>query len=311
MNRRDLLRAGLAATVCCSIGRTLGAPAKKRVVFVAGPGSHGYGNHDFEAGSKYLAHCLNKTGRFDCTVLKGWPKDTSVFANADAVIIFCDGLKKHVINGHESVLDDLSKRGVGLGFLHYATVVPKGKQGEAMLRWAGGYYEPWWSVNPFWTAEFKKFTKHPVTRGVKPFAIHDEWYYHMRFRPEMKGVTPVLTAVPPESTRKRKHGPHSGNPTVQSRTGMAEHLSWVSENEGGSRGFGFTGGHYHWNWGNNQLRKLTLNAIAWLSKADVPPQGIASVEPGVDELAAFIRSKPPANWNRSVWDKKLRKWNQK
>ena len=39
-------------------------------------------------------------------------------------------------------------------------------------------------------------TDHPITRGVKPFAADDEWYYHMRFREGMSGVTPILTAMP-------------------------------------------------------------------------------------------------------------------
>ena len=57
----------------------------------------------------------------------------------------------------------------------------------------GGYFEMYHSVNPHWTAKFDSFPDHPITRGVKPFAINDEWYYHMRFRPEMKGVTPILS----------------------------------------------------------------------------------------------------------------------
>jgi len=40
-----------------------------------------------------------------------------------------------------------------------------------------------WSVNPHWTAKYEKFPDHPISRGVKPFEINDEWYYHMRFRP--------------------------------------------------------------------------------------------------------------------------------
>ena len=37
--------------------------------------------------------------------------------------------------------------------------------------------------------------EHPTARGVKPFVIKDEWYYHMRFVEGMKGVTPILSAV--------------------------------------------------------------------------------------------------------------------
>ena len=37
---------------------------------------------------------------------------------------------------------------------------------------------------------------------------------------------------------------------------------------------GFTGGHFHDNWGNENFRKVVLNAIVWVAKGDVPPQGI-------------------------------------
>ena len=36
--------------------------------------------------------------------------------------------------------------------------------------------------------------EHAVTRGVKPFTINDEWYYHMRFVDGMTGVTPIVSA---------------------------------------------------------------------------------------------------------------------
>ena len=62
---------------------------------------------------------------------------------------------------------------------------------------------------------------------MKPFTIDDEWYYHMRFPDDMKGVTPILSAVPPESTRQGKDGPYSGNPAVRARKGMAEVTAWA------------------------------------------------------------------------------------
>ena len=82
-----------------------------------------------------------------------------------------------------------------------AVEVPKDKGGPEFLDWIGGYFETFWSVNPHWDADFTSLPNHPITRGVKPFKIRDEWYYHMRFREGMKGVTPILTAVPPDQTR--------------------------------------------------------------------------------------------------------------
>jgi hypothetical protein len=45
----------------------------------------------------------------------------------------------------------------------------------------------------------------------------------------------------------------------------------------GGRGFGFTGAHYHRNWKDDNFRKLVLNALLWVAKAEVPEQGVPSV----------------------------------
>src|SRR5262249_17151632 len=127
-----------------------------------------------------------------------------------------------------------------------------------------------------WTANFKTLPEHPITRGVKPFAIKDEWYFHMRFAEGMKGVTPILTATAPESTMDRSDGPHEGNPSVREavKNGRPQIVGWAMERPDGGRGFGFTGGHYHKNWGNENVRKIALNAILWIAKVDVPPDGV-------------------------------------
>ncbi len=176
------------------------------------------------------------------------------------------------------------KKGVGLVCLHYGVEVPKEQAGQQFLDWIGGYFETHWSVNPWWTAQFKQFPEHPVTRGVKPFSLNDEWYYHMRFRPNMEGVTPLLTAIPPDSTRERPDGPHSNNPTVRAGRGEPEHVGWVCNRADGGRGFGFTGGHWHWAWAQDDFRTFVLNGIAWTAGLDIPEGGVPSKTPSYDEL---------------------------
>jgi type 1 glutamine amidotransferase len=142
-------------------------------------------------------------------------------------------------------------------------------------------------VNPHWDAGFTNFPQHAITRGVRPFQIRDEWYYHMRFPADMKGVTPILTAIPPDRTRGRPgvNDPHGGNPEVQKHNGEPEHVMWCTERPDGGRGFGFTGGHFHKNWGEDNFRKLILNGLLWIAKVPVPPDGVASkVTP--EQLAA-------------------------
>jgi hypothetical protein len=48
------------------------------------------------------------------------------------------------------------------------------------------------------------------------------------------------------------------------------------ERPDGGRGVGFTGGHFHKNWLNDDFRKAVLNALLWICKAEVPRDGVAS-----------------------------------
>lgn len=291
-SRRDFL---LTVTAANAAGLTPvgGAMNLKHIVFLAGAKSHGYGQHEHPAGCRLMARLLESglPGVVRTTICDGgWPKDERVFDNASSVVMFFDGGDNHPTVRHPAVFRELLKRKVGLCALHYALVVPPGPAGEIMLDAMGGYYEPHWSVNPFWVATFENLAVHPASRGVKPFAIYDEWYFHMRFRGK---VTPLLTARPPDKLREQPFGPHSGNPTVLAEKGREEHMSWVHERPGGGRGFGFTGCHYHWSLGDRNFRNLVLNGIAWTAGLEIPEQGVAPADPSWEELLANVQGQSP------------------
>ena len=126
----------------------------------------------------------------------------------------------------------------------------------------------------------------------------------------MHGVTPILTAVPPPSTMSRPDGVHSGNPYVRAMTkrGDRQTLAWASENPGGGRGFGFTGGHNHWNWAQPDFRKLVLNAAAWLAGAEIPEDGIASSGYSLEELQVGQDYVPWGKYKKAEVEKDLRDW---
>jgi acetyl esterase/lipase len=271
----------------------------KKVVFVAGRPSHAWGDHEHNAGCRLLAKCLTETKAVKivpAVYTNGWPNDPTAFDNADAVVFYCDGGSGHFVMPHLDAFDAVMKKGVGLVCLHYAVEIPKGKPGDRFLDWIGGYFEAYWSVNPHWTADFAKLPEHPIANGVKPFKINDEWYYHMRFRPDMKNVTPILTAVPPDQTRERDFGgSHGGNAAVIARRGQPEHVGWACDRDDGGRGFGFTGGHKHFNWGDDDFRKTVLNAIVWTAKADVPSHGVNSTKPTQEQLEAGLDKPKPGS----------------
>ena len=294
---RSLLVPISAVLLACFAGNAGAADGKKKIVFLAGAGSHGFGAHAHYAGCRILAEALNEAmpDKLCAVVSRGWPSDAAMLDGAAAIVVYCDG--GSLLNEHLAELDALMKKGAGLACIHYTVDPGKQETMDKMRDWIGGCYEQHWSVNPSWNARFDKLPQHPVTRGVKPFRILDEWYYHMRFRDNMEGVTPILSAVPPDSSRKHADGPHSGNPAVRARMGMAEDVAWAYQRPDGGRGFGFTGGHVHWNWAQNDFRKIVLNAIVWIARLEVPPDGVSSKQPTADDLIANQDSPMPPEWN--------------
>ncbi|HEY1171347.1 MAG TPA: ThuA domain-containing protein [Verrucomicrobiae bacterium] len=264
--------------------------ADKKIIFIAGKISHGPLAHEHRAGSLLLQKCLANTPGITTVVYSnGWPSkvegdrtvdDHSALEGASGIVIYSDGGGGHpVMPGDRlQVLGKLMDKGAGLACIHYAVEPTLQKGQKEFLEWIGGAFEVNWSVNPHWDGDFKTFPKHSIANGVNPFKTNDEWYFHMRFTEGMKGVTPILSAIPPESTMSRPDGHHSGNPDVRKAVANKEpqHVAWAYERPNGGRGFGFTGGHNHLGWKNDDQRKLVLNAILWVSKVSVPKDGVES-----------------------------------
>jgi type 1 glutamine amidotransferase len=284
------------------------AGADKRIVLIAGRPSHPPGMHEFHAGALLLQKGLSGVPGVNVQVYtNGWPTkvvdgqtvdDNAALDNADAVLIYADGGRGNpaIQANRIAVVDALAAKGVGLGFAHYAVEVPAGAPGEAMHRWLGGYYEDRFSVNPMWKPAFDKLPSHPVTRGVKPFATHDEWYFNMRWTTDAAvkaRITNILVSTPSDEVRKGPYvSPPGPYPHIVADTGKPETMMWVYERAGGGRSFGFTGGHTHTNWGDPNQRKIMLNALLWIAKVEVPPAGVADNITAAD-LAANLDDKPP------------------
>ena len=253
-------------------------PKLIKVVIVAGHQSHGKLEHEFFAGSAILMKLLQETpGIYPVMARDDWPKDPdATFKEAKAIVLYMDGGDNHpaLQKGHVDVLQKAIDSGCGFVNLHYAVEYPK-KSRDRVLSWLGGYYETGYSINPHWKADFKELPEHPIARGVKPFAIKDEWYYNIRFDPALTGVTPILKATPPDDTR--------GTEDAKKHPGREEVVAWAFERPDKGRSFGFTGGHFHNNWGDENFRRLVVNAILWSAKIDVPKDG-AKVELDPDEL---------------------------
>lgn len=283
MKLRSVFVAALA------LGATLLHAADKKIVMIAGPVSHPPLMHEFKAGSMLLQKRLDVIpGLKTVLITNGWPTkmvegkkvdDNSVFEGADAVFIYSDGGANHIAVQKDrlAVLGGLAQKGVGIGMAHYAVEVLTEKGGTEWKDWIGGYYETKFSCNPIWEADYKSLPVHPITRGVKPFRTKDEWYFNMHFRDGKAGVKDILVATPSDAVRDGPYvSPKGPYEHIQAAKGRPETMMWAVERPDGGRGFGFTGGHFHLNWQNDDQRRLMLNALVWLAKLEVPAGGINS-----------------------------------
>jgi hypothetical protein len=273
-------------------GATMAAEqtAPARIVLIAGRPSHGPGMHEFRAGALLLQKALSDQRGVTVEVFGGgWPTkmvgetrvdDHAALEGAAAIFIYADGGKGHpALQGDRmQVIDALAAKGVGLGFGHYAVEVPVGAPGEAMHRWAGGFYETNYSVNPMWAPEFSGFPSHAVTRGVAPFSNRDEWYFNMRWPSDAaltSRITPLLVGSPADAVRAGPYvNPRGPYPHIVADSGRTETMMWVYERPNGGRSFGFTGGHTHAHWGDPNQRRIVLNALLWSAKVAVPATGV-------------------------------------
>ncbi len=301
MNIHRVWLVGVTLIAALSGSLLTAAEPPKRLVIVAGKQSHPPRMHEFNAGSQLLAKCLKDSPLVTVEVVKnGWPEDESIFDKADGIVFYMDGGGGHELvkeNGRRMKLaEEWTKKGVGIGCMHYGVEVVKDQAGAQFQRWIGGYYESMFSCNPIWEPHFTVFPEHPITRGVKPFQVKDEWYFNMRFVGDIPGnvastqgdlkFQPILVAEANDAVRNGPYVyPQGPYPHIQANKNRAEAMMWAVERANGGRGFGFTGGHFHDNWGNPDFRKTVLNALVWLTQAEVPLTGIESkVDPADLEL---------------------------
>ncbi len=280
LSRRDFIAASSTVALASWANVAHAADTKKKLVMIAGTPSHPAGMHEFNAGIQLLANCLVDVKGLKTEVcLNGYPKDEKVFEGADGVLLFSDGGGGHpfIQKDRAKTIGALAAKGVGIMCAHYAVEVPKDKGADEMRSWIGGCYENEFSCNPMWSPDFQEFPKHPIANGVKPFSIKDEWYFNMRFRPEMQGVTPILSAKPGDDVRNGPYvAPRGPYKHIREAKGRIEHMMWAAERSDGGRGVGFTGGHTHRNWMDDNFRKVALNAMLWICKMDVPADGVSS-----------------------------------
>ncbi len=249
--------------------------APKKIVLIAGRKSHAPDTHEYEKGARLFQHCLDTSpdvkGVTSIVITNGWPEDPGILEDAATILLFSDGSdhdeKDHplLVGDRLKLFERLMKRGCGYVAVHYTTFTPL-KYEAQFLDWLGGYYDyetgpppkHWWSQHVVKDYQMKPATPgHPIARGLQAFPLHEEYYFQMRFRQ-------------PDPRRRN---------ILSFGDDDASAVAWAVERADGGRGFGYTGGHFHRNWENENVRRMLLNALLWTAKIEVPTGGVRSTLP--------------------------------
>ncbi|HKS38537.1 MAG TPA: ThuA domain-containing protein [Verrucomicrobiae bacterium] len=206
-----------------------------RILLATGPKDHGPGEHDYPLWQKRWSKLLALADEVTVDTAFGWPT-SGQFAAANVIVFYSNNPGWSAARATE--LDAFLNRGGGLVYVHYA--IDGHDAGAPLterigLAWSGGRSR--FRHGPL-ELDFAD-TAHPITRGFRKLALHDESYWN-------------LTGDP-----GRIHLLANG-----AEEGAAQPLLWVRE-AGKGRVFVSVPGHYNWTFDDPLFRLLLLRGICW------------------------------------------------
>lgn len=238
----------------------------RTIVLIGGSTPHNPGVHESSEGVRRIAALLQSAPAIATKFAiraypDGWPADPAAFDRVATVIWYFDGLEHHPLRDptRRAQFARLMKRGVGLVTLHQSSTLLADDRAIDLVGWLGG--ARYGMVDRTVETAVLAPTRHPVARGVKPFAYRDEFYPTLRYAP--RGVAPVLTGM--------LHLEAAPQLPPTRRT-----VAWAFMRPAGGRGVGMTGVHYLAALDQPEIRQLVRNAVAWTAGLQVPRQGIGA-----------------------------------
>ncbi len=236
------------------------AEVKKKVLLIAqGPDGHPAETHEYVAGLRVLAKCLEAVPGIDVMRVQAdgpWKEGPELIGRADGVVLFLAEGAKWVSADAErhKALKQLAARGGGIVVLHWAMGTRPPEPIDDFLKLAGGCHGG--PDRKFKVVEVDAAIadpKHPIATGIGGFRVKDEFYYQLKFVKPAGSVAPILQ-VPIE--------------------GSKETVAWAWDRPDGGRSFGFSGLHFHSNWRLPEYRRLVTQGVVWTLKLPIAKEGL-------------------------------------
>ena len=143
-------------------------------------------------------------------------------------------------------LTQLAARGGGITALHWGIGAKDPKYIEGYKKLIGGIHGGKDRKYQKLTTKVTPAAGHPITRGVEPFEIEDEFYYELKFAKDGK-LTPIMQVE---------------------LDGATQTVAWAWERPDGGRSFGYSGLHYHDNWQREEYRRFIRQGVLWTMQSE-------------------------------------------
>jgi hypothetical protein len=185
-----------------------------------------------------------------------WKEGPELLETADGVVLYLSEGARWIAEDarRQAAFRKLAARGGGLVGLHWAIGTKDAKPIDGFLQLLGGCHGgPERKYSLAETEVHPADATHPITFGLKPFRVEDEFYYRLKFVKPEGSIRPVLRAL---------------------LDGHEETVAWSWARPVGGRSFGFTGLHFHKNWSLEAYRRLVSQAVLWTLKMPIPKEGL-------------------------------------
>jgi type 1 glutamine amidotransferase len=241
---------------------TAAEPTTKRVLLLAqSPDGHPPGTHEYMAGIKIFARCLEKTPNLKVEIVKAddpWTEGPELLKEADGVVLFLsEGARWMQADPRRyEAFARLAERGGGFVAVHWALGTKDAKNIDGFVKLLGGRHggpDRKYQVLPAAELEVAD-AKHPIAAGLDKVKIREELYYKLKFAKSEPGVKPIITSL---------------------IDGERETVGWAWERPDKGRSFGYSGGHFHENFAREEYRRLICQGILWSVRLPVPEKGLA------------------------------------
>lgn len=248
-----------------------GDPVSRKRVLLLGqkPDGHPPGTHEYLAGLRFIAKSLERVPDLQVVLAHAdepWEEGVELLDGCDAVVLSLAEGAKWICRKPDrlTAFQRLARQGAGLTCLHWAmgTKDPEPiPQFTALFGACHGGSDRKYQV--LTTTAKPAGSQHPILAGIKPFQVHDEFYYALK--------KPAIAT-------------HRIQPLIEVEIEGSRHfVAWACERADGGRSFGFSGLHFHDNWKLAEYRRLVLQGILWSVKQTIPEAGL-SVDVNPDDL---------------------------